>query len=284
LLINKPSMNPIELKHRNYFTNLYLIAISDGVCHASELEFLYNLGEQKGLTTEQIQHIIENPHKARFIKPDTVIEAIEQLYDMGQMVCADGRIHPYEVDLCKSFSRKFELRDDMIDEIVEKLIDEVSSRIKTFNNKESAVIINDILAIIEGKKQLSPIEIDLHHRIFLPGYNLEIKLNPLAKSIYFLFLKHVEEGIYLKKLCEHKAELLSLYCKISSKSENEDIIHTINDLVDIRSNAIHENRSRINQVFLSHLDKNVATNYCIEGARGEAYKINLPGDLIHFKH
>jgi hypothetical protein len=276
-------MDPIELKHRNYFTNLYLIAISDGICHTNELKFLYELGIQKGLTQEQIDHIIENPHKARFIKPATTIEAIEQLYDMGQMVCADGKIHPYEVDLCKSFSKKFELKENVIDEVVEKLIDEVNSRIKTINNEKSEKIIRDILAIIEDKKTFSAIKIDSHHHIILPEYNnIEIKLNPLAKAIYFLFLKHLTDGICLKKLSDHKTELLNLYCTISSKSENEDIIKTINDVVDIRSNSIHENRSRINQHITSLLDKSIAANYCIEGVRGEPYKINLPPHLVHF--
>jgi len=278
-------MEPIESKHRNHFTNLYLIAISDGNCHSCELDFLYDLGAKKGLSQEEIFNIIENPHKARFIKPENLHEAIEQLYDMGQMVCADGKIHPYEVDLCKSFSKKFEIKEEVIDEVVEKLIDEVNGRLMKFNNEKSELIINDIIAVIESKKQLSPVEIDPKNRILLSAFNnLEIRLNPLAKSVYFLFLKHISDGIYLKKLCEHKSELLHYYCTISNKSENEDIIKTVNDLVDIRSNTIHENRSRINHEFRTLLDKNVASYYCIEGSRGEPYKINLPVHLVRFNN
>ncbi len=277
-------MEPIEIKHRNHFTNLYLIAIADGRCDDAEINFLYELGSHKGLSKEQIDSIIGNPHKARFIKPDTLIEAIEQLYDMGQMVCADGTIHPYEVDLCKSFSRKFDIKDDLIDEIVEHLIDEVNSRIKPLRNTESELIINKILSIIEQKKHLSPLEIDVNNRIFLPGYNnVEVKLTPLPKSVYFLFLKYLNDGIYQKRLSDYKADLYKIYCRITSKSEQRDIEESINHIIDTRTNSIHENLSRINQTFLSAIEhKAHAASYCIKGNKGEPYKIALPNHLVRY--
>src|ERR1039458_7002800 len=267
-------MEPIEIKHRNHFTNLYLVAIADGTCDDAELNFLYELGTRKGLSKEQIDSIICNPHKARFIKPDSLIEAIEQLYDMGQMVCADGKIHPYEVDLCKSFSRKFDIKDELIDEVVERLIDEVSARIKPVKNAESELIVKKICSIIERKKHLSPLEIDCHNRIFLPAFdNKEINLTPLPKSIYFLFLRHLDDGIRIKKLSEYRADLSGIYCRITNKSDNRDIEESINHVIDTRTNSIHENLSRINQAIITSIaHKSQAASYCVKGTKGEPYK------------
>ncbi len=277
-------METIDTKHRHHFTNLYLMAIADGHCDDAELAFLYELGARKGLTSEQIGSIIENPHKARFIKPDSLFDAIEQLYDLGQMVCADGKIHPYEVELCKAFSKKFDIKDDIIDEVVESLIDEVYARMKTSKNVRSEIIINKILGIVEKNKQLSPLEINSQNRIFLPGYNnAEVKMTPLPKSVYFLFLKNLSGGICLKRLSEYKKELFGIYCRITNKSENQDIEESINNLVDTRTNSIHENLSRINQAIIVSLPhKNNAASYCIKGSKGEPYKIALPNHLVRF--
>ena len=276
-------METIDTKHRHHFTNLYLMAIADGHCDDAELAFLYELGARKGLTTEQIGSIIENPHKARFIKPDSLFEAIEQLYDLGKMVCADGKIHPYEVELCKAFSKKFDIRDDVIDEVVEQLIDEVYSRIKSSKNVRSEKIINRIIGIIDKNKRLSPLEVDSHKRIFLPAYNVEIRMTPLAKTVYLLFLHNLAGGICIKKLIEYKDHLTNIYRGVTNKSENPDISASINHLVDTRTNAIHENLSRINQAFTAKLpDKNIAGAYFIKGSKGAPYKIELPAHLVRF--
>lgn len=116
-----------ENAHRNHFLNLFSIAIADSNIDPKELDYLYQLGIKKGFTKEQIDNVIANPHKVRFIKPSSIFEAIEQLYDLIGMVLSDGIIHPYEVDLCRTFARKFEIKDDIIDELIETLIEETKA-------------------------------------------------------------------------------------------------------------------------------------------------------------
>lgn len=120
-------METIESMHRHHFMNLFSVAIADNNLDPTELKFLYELGIEKGLTKEQIDDIIANPHKARFIKPSSLLDAIDQLYDIVQMVLQDGKIHPHEVDLCKSFAKRFDIKEEIIDELIEKLIEEVRS-------------------------------------------------------------------------------------------------------------------------------------------------------------
>lgn len=131
-------MESIELKQRHHFINLFSMAIADNNLDPSELKFLYELGLEKGLTIEQIDDIITNPHKARFVKPTSILEAINQLYDIVHMVTIDGKIHPHEVDLCKLFAKRFDINEEIIDELIEKLIDEILSGV----NKEN--LLNEI--------------------------------------------------------------------------------------------------------------------------------------------
>lgn len=117
-------------------------------------------------------------------------------------------------------------------------------------------------------------------RIFLPDYNnVEIKMPPLSKAIYLLYLHH-PEGIKFSYLPDYRKELLSMYEMISGRDNREDIRRSIDDVTDPTRNSINEKCSRIKQAFLRVFDDSIARNYYITGERGEAKKILLPQDLI----
>ena len=117
-------------------------------------------------------------------------------------------------------------------------------------------------------------------RIFLPDYNnIEIKMPPLSKAIYLLYLHH-PEGIKFSYLPDYRKELLSMYEMISGRDNREGIRRSIDDVTDPTRNSINEKCSRIKQAFLRVFDDSIARNYYITGERGEAKKILLPQDLI----
>jgi hypothetical protein len=113
-----------ELLYRNHFLNLFSVAIADNNIDPKELDYLYNLGLARGFDKEEIDDVIANPHKIRFVKPTTLLEAIEQLYELIGMLLSDEIIHPHEVDLCKAFAKKMDFKEEIIDELIEKLIEE----------------------------------------------------------------------------------------------------------------------------------------------------------------
>ena len=126
-------METIENGQRNYFSNLFKMALADNEIDPAELNFLYELGIERGFSKEQIDEIISNPHKTRFEKPHSLIESIEQLYDLVLMIWKDGKVHNNEIELCKSFAKKFEIQEEVIDELVETLINQVKSGVSKSN-------------------------------------------------------------------------------------------------------------------------------------------------------
>lgn len=122
-------MERITNGQRNYFTNLFQVALADNEVSPAELNFLYELGISRGFFKEQIDEIIANPHKTRFEKPHSLIEAIEQLYDLVQMLWMDGKVHLHEVELIKSFAKRFDINDEIVEELVETLIEQVKAGI-----------------------------------------------------------------------------------------------------------------------------------------------------------
>ena len=127
--------------------------------------------------------------------------------------------------------------------------------------------------------QLSRMHIK-YGRIFLPDYNnIEIRMHPLSKVIYLLYLRH-SEGIMFSYLPDYRRELLQLYGLVSGRDNMEDIRRSIDDVTDPTRNSINEKCSRIKQAFLREFDDSIARNYYITGERGEAKKILLPREMV----
>ena len=126
----------------------------------------------------------------------------------------------------------------------------------------------------------STIVIDINNRIFLTGFsNIEIKLRPLEKALYFLFLRY-PKGIYLTSLCDHRQELYDIYAGISNTGTLQNIRIRIDDMVNVLNNSANEKLSRIKRVFEESIGGELAKQYYIRGEAGEAKKIDFDRSLL----
>ena len=103
---------------------------------------------------------------------------------------------------------------------------------------------------------------------------IEVKMEPLVKAVYLLFLLH-PEGIVLKFLPDYKAELKTLYLLLKPNGLTNRVMQSLDDVTNPTLNSINEKCARIRKVFTELLPKRVARYYSITGKRGEAKKIEL---------
>jgi ribosomal protein L18E len=165
--------------------------------------------------------------------------------------------------------------------IFKKISDEISERIKTL--REMGISEIEINALISQNQELSRVTITKSHRIILRDFDfMEIKLEPLAKSVFLLFLAH-PEGIYFKNLPEYKKELIKIYSRLSNRDDLGAIRKSIDFLTDPTSNSINEKCSRIKEAFRSRLDKVVAINYYITGPAAGLKRITLDRNLVEYE-
>jgi hypothetical protein len=170
-----------------------------------------------------------------------------------------------------------ECRAQLPEEEVEAVMSEVQILVERL--RQSGVGEWALQALFQPTQKLSRLHVR-YGRIFLPDYNnVEIKMPPLSKAIYLLYLHH-PEGIKFSYLPDYRRELLSMYEMISGRDNREDIRRSIDDVTDPTRNSINEKCSRIKQAFLRVFDDSIARNYYITGERGEAKKILLPQDMI----
>ena len=127
--------------------------------------------------------------------------------------------------------------------------------------------------------KLSRLTIAKDCTITLSDYQQEVKMEPIVKAIYLLFLNH-PEGIAFKYLPDYKKELADIYQKIKPYGLNERAIRSIEDATNPLLNSINEKCSRIKAAFQSVVPPTLLDQYVITGKSGEAKKISLPRDLI----
>ena len=138
-------------------------------------------------------------------------------------------------------------------------------------------------ALFKTKAQLSRLVITKDHRITLPDYNgIEVKMEPLVKAVYLLFLKH-PEGILFKELCDFREELLDIYKGLKPLGLNKRTIQSIEDVTNPLLNSINEKCARIRSAFVKEFDEGLAKNYFVTGERGDVKKISLPRDLVEWE-
>jgi uncharacterized tellurite resistance protein B-like protein len=114
----------IEDKLKGHFLNLYHMALADNEVDNKELEMLYKIGDEKGITKTEIDSVLFTSDSVKFILPETVLEKIESLYDLARIAWADGKIDENEERIMQVFSRKFGFEDENIPTIIQFLLDE----------------------------------------------------------------------------------------------------------------------------------------------------------------
>ena len=163
-------------------------------------------------------------------------------------------------------------------ESVNDLMDEVRERIAKLRQRGIAEYILEQL--IHPDNRLSRMLITKDGRIVLPDYNdMEIKMEPLVKAVYFLFLRH-PEGITFKQLPDYRQELTEIYAKLRPLGLSDKAIQSIEDVTNPLLNSINEKCARIRGAFLGQFDNYMAKSYYVDGQRGKVKKIALPRNLV----
>ena len=113
-------------------------------------------------------------------------------------------------------------------------------------------------SLFKTKAQLSRLVITKDYRILLPDYNdIEVKMEPLVKAVYFLFLNH-PGGIIFKELADYREELLNIYKKLKPMGLNKRTIQSIEDVTNPLLNSINEKCARIRSAFVKEFDESLA--------------------------
>ena len=103
----------------------------------------------------------------------------------------------------------------------------------------------EILATMNDEELFPQLVVTEDYKIVLAdGTNTEVKMEPLVKAVYLLFLSH-PEGIVLKCLSDHRKELTRLYLLLRPAGLTDRVMQSIEDVTNPTLNSINEKCARI---------------------------------------
>lgn len=153
------------------------------------------------------------------------------------------------------------------------LLDEVREKVRKL--KAYGVDEAEIVAAMNEEELFPQLVVTEDYKIVLAdGADTEVKMEPLVKAVYLLFLSH-PEGIVLKCLSDYRKELTLLYLLLRPAGLTDRVLQSIEDVTNPTLNSINEKCARIKRAFSGLLPKSVARYYSISGKRGDAKKIDL---------
>lgn len=178
----------------------------------------------------------------------------------------------------------FTSADAAFDAETSQIMSEVKKQINLLRRRGISELV--IRELVKPDIPLSKLRVTKDYHIFLTDYdNREVKMTPLVKSVYFLFLRH-PEGINFKSLVDYREELAQIYYCVKNGLPMRQMLgqreynQSILDLTDSTKNSINEKCTRIKEAFLLAVVEDVAKHYYVTGTYGKPKKILLPSDLI----
>lgn len=115
---------PIDNSLKSHFLNLYSLALADNEVDTSELEVLFQIGNEHGVSKEEIEKLLLNPELVTTSIPADTLTKVQHLYDFVQIILADGVVDDREKAALKKFCENFGFEEQHIPKIMEFLIEE----------------------------------------------------------------------------------------------------------------------------------------------------------------
>ena len=157
------------------------------------------------------------------------------------------------------------------------LVEEIKERIRKL--KDYGMSEKELTSLLEAEQPLLKLTISRNYRLYLGEQRMEVRMEPLVKAVYLLFLRH-PEGIIFKDLPDYRQELTKIYSDVRPWGLTDRALQSIEDVTNPMLNSINEKCARIKKTFLAVMGSGMAEHYYIKGTRCEPKGIALPRDLV----
>jgi hypothetical protein len=136
---------------------------------------------------------------------------------------------------------------------------------------------------LEGMDEGERILVTKDYRILLPDrFDTEIRLQPLVKTVFLLFLRH-PEGIRFGELQDYRNEMTDLYRGITRRPSGPDLERSLDRLLTPGGNAIHEKAAKLAAVLSRYFPPQELPAYTLTGKAGAPKRIRLDRNLVEWE-
>jgi hypothetical protein len=111
--------------------------------------------------------------------------------------------------------------------------------------------------------------------------NAELRLTPLEKTLYLLFLKE-PDGLQSHELYDHRDWIRETYRTIGNPRTVAEMENSISQLINRTENSASEKISRIKRKIIALTGEDLARHYLIDGPVGGKRRIALDREMVEY--
>ncbi|MDQ3393836.1 MAG: TerB family tellurite resistance protein [Bacteroidota bacterium] len=99
---------------KSQLSNLIQLAITDNDLGLKEQKWIFKIGENYGLSEEEINKLFSNPEVIPHEEPLTSDEKFQYLYNVVQLMKIDKKVFKSEIDYCETLAVKLGYKKSVI--------------------------------------------------------------------------------------------------------------------------------------------------------------------------
>lgn len=108
-------------KIKSHLLNLGALAKVDGHIDSTEMNYLITIGTKNGLKPDDVRTLLAHTDKVKLEIPNNDSERFDQIFDLVEMMLADGIVDDNEMDFCIDMASKLGFRKAIVGVLVRKI-------------------------------------------------------------------------------------------------------------------------------------------------------------------
>lgn len=124
---------------KSHIINLGALAKIDGHLDALEMEHIIAIGQRKGMKAQEVQALLADSSRVKLTLPNNDLDRFDQIYDLVEMMLADGIVDEKEMDFCIDMATKMGFRKAVVGVLVKKITNGVKDGLSRDDIKNEAL-------------------------------------------------------------------------------------------------------------------------------------------------
>ena len=108
-------------KIKSHIVNLAALAKADGHIDEREMNFIVAIGQKNGMRAAEVRSVVANASTVNPLLPDNDSERFDQIFDLVDMMLADGVVDDHEMEFCIDMAGKLGFRKAIVGVLVRKI-------------------------------------------------------------------------------------------------------------------------------------------------------------------
>jgi uncharacterized membrane protein YebE (DUF533 family) len=108
-------------KIKSHIVNLAALAKADGHIDEREMNFIVAIGQKNGMRAAEVRNVVANASAVNLMLPDNDSERFDQIFDLVDMMLADGVVDDHEMEFCIDMAGKLGFRKAIVGVLVRKI-------------------------------------------------------------------------------------------------------------------------------------------------------------------